>query len=141
MKKEVGMCFWPKPIMHPTKPINDASARMFIIIKPCGFCNQSFQCHDIIVINYKHTFHLFFLGAMLKDSNKCYVCKQKLHPNWWSSWGICGASEEVKELVEEMCVDDLQKDMAVDIIEAGRNNLDVRSNGHCKLMPIGIHKI
>jgi hypothetical protein len=25
---------------------------------------------------------------MLKDSNKCYLCKQKLHPYWWSSWGI-----------------------------------------------------
>lgn len=69
------------------------------------------------------------------------MCKQKLHLDWWSSWGICGANEEMKELVEEMCIDDLQKDMVVDIIEVARNSLDVKSNGDCKLVPIGIHKI
>ncbi len=51
---------------------------------------------------------------MLKYSNKCHVCKQKLHLDWWSNWGICGANEEMKELAEEMCIDDLQKDMAAD---------------------------
>jgi len=69
------------------------------------------------------------------------VCKQKLHPDWWSNWGICGANEEMKELAEEMCIDDLQKDMAADKIEAARSSLDVRSNGDYKLVPIEIHKI
>jgi len=69
------------------------------------------------------------------------VPKKNLHPNWWSSWGICGADEEMKELIEEMCLDDLQKDMAIGIIEVARNGFDVRSNGGCKLIPIEFHKI
>jgi hypothetical protein len=47
----------------------------------------------------------------------------------------------MKELAEEMCIDDLQKDMAADKIEAARSSLDVRSNGDYKLVPIEIHKI
>jgi hypothetical protein len=66
---------------------------------------------------------------MFKNSNKCYVCKQKLHLDWWSSWEIHEANEEVKELVEEMCLNDLQKDMAANIMETTRSGLDVKSNG------------
>jgi hypothetical protein len=42
----------------------------------------------------------------------------------------------MKELAKEMCIDDLQKDkrMIADIIEAARSDLDVRSNGDCKLV-------
>jgi hypothetical protein len=47
----------------------------------------------------------------------------------------------MKELAKEMCINDLQKDMVADIIEATRSGLDVRLNGDCKLIPIEIHKI
>ncbi len=36
------------------------------------------------------------MGAMLQDSNKCFMCKQKLHLDWWSSQGICDANEEIR---------------------------------------------
>jgi hypothetical protein len=84
MKKGGGMCLWPKPILHLAKPTND-SARTFIIINACGYYNQWFHCDDIVVTSYRHTFHPFCFEAMLKDSIKCCVCKQKLHPHWWVS--------------------------------------------------------
>jgi hypothetical protein len=28
-----------------------------------------------LLLSYKHRFHPFYLGAMLKNSNKCCVCK------------------------------------------------------------------
>ncbi len=105
MKERTGMSFWPTPIMHPTKlPTNDIEARAFIIIKPCGYCNQCFHCHDIAIISCKHVFHPFCLDAMLKDSNKCYMCKQKFHPNWLSSWGICETlpKEFVNKLLKQI---------------------------------------
>ncbi len=54
------------------------------------------------------------------------MCKQKIHLDWWSSWEICEANEEVKELEEEMCLDDLQKDMATNIMETTISGLDVK---------------
>jgi hypothetical protein len=57
------------------------------------------------------------------------VCKQKLHLDWWFSWEIREANVEMKKLVEEMCLDDLQKDMATNIMEAARSGLDVKSDG------------
>jgi hypothetical protein len=50
----------------------------------------------------KQTFHPFRLGAMLHNSNKCGVCKQKMHLDWWSNWGIYKQDEEMMELDEDM---------------------------------------
>ncbi len=64
MKKGGGMCFWPTPIMHSTKPLDDGS-RNFVIIKSCGYCHSWFHYDNIAIINFKHTFHPFCLGTML----------------------------------------------------------------------------
>jgi hypothetical protein len=64
MKKDGGMCFWPPPIMHSTKPL-DVGSRNFVIIKSCGYCHSWFHYDHIVVINFKHTFHLFCLSTML----------------------------------------------------------------------------
>jgi hypothetical protein len=80
MKKGGGMSFQPTPIIHLKKPTNDGG-RCVIIVQPCGYCNQCFHCFDIAVTSCKHLFHPLCFGAMLQNSNKCCVCKQKLRPN------------------------------------------------------------
>jgi hypothetical protein len=76
--------------------------------------------------SYKHTFHPFCLGAMLYNSNKCCVCKQKLHLNWWASWGIRELDEDMQELVVDMHIDDLHRDMVVGVLEAAKCGLDLK---------------
>jgi hypothetical protein len=39
---------------------------------------------------------------MLHNSNKCGACKQKMHPDWWSSWAISKQDEEMMELDKDM---------------------------------------
>ncbi len=72
------MIFKPKPILH-FEETAKKNGRAFIIVKSCGFCNEGFHCMDVVVTSYRHTFHPFCLGAMLKDSNKCYVCNVRFH--------------------------------------------------------------
>jgi hypothetical protein len=64
MKKGRGMTFSPSPIFHPKK-LADDHGRPVIIVQPCGSYNQSYHCDDIAVTSCKHTFHPFYLGAML----------------------------------------------------------------------------
>jgi hypothetical protein len=99
--RQGGMCFYPLPIVHPKIPVNDGGKNV-VIIKPCGYYNLCYHCCDIAITSCKHTFHPFCLGAMLQKSNKCVVCKQKLHLDWWSSWGIHEKDEEMKELAHDM---------------------------------------
>ncbi len=77
MKIGKGMAFKPKPNLH-FKDVLEDSSKTFVIVKPCGFCNQGFHCMDVAITSCKHTFHPFYLGAMLKESNKCCVCNVKL---------------------------------------------------------------
>jgi hypothetical protein len=84
MKIGRGMTFKPKPIVHFEDLLED-SGRTFIIVKPCGFCNQGFHCMDVAVTSCKHTFHPFYLGVMLKESNKCCVWNVTFHLDWWTS--------------------------------------------------------
>jgi hypothetical protein len=81
-------------------------SKTYILVKPCGFCNRGYHCHDI-AITCKHTLHPFCLGELLKVNNKCFVCAQMFHPNWWHSWGFREEDEDVKKLVVDMCVDEL----------------------------------
>jgi hypothetical protein len=90
MKIRRGMAFEPKPIVHFAEPLED-SGRTFVIVKPCGFCNQGFHCIHVDVISCKHTFHPFCLGVMLKESNKCCVCNVTFHPTTTK----CGCSSLV----------------------------------------------
>jgi hypothetical protein len=81
---QVGMCFQTLPILDLDKPLDDGGKNV-IIIKPYGYYNQWYHCANITITSCKHTFHPFYIGAMLYNFNKCVICKQKLHPNWWSS--------------------------------------------------------
>jgi len=47
-----------------------------------------------------HTYHPFFLGAMLNNSNKCYVYNVRFHLKWWASWGFWEVDEELMELAK-----------------------------------------
>jgi uncharacterized CHY-type Zn-finger protein len=132
MEKGDGIFLSPKPIVHPKKPA-DGGERNFIVINSCRYCNQWYHCYEV-VSNYKHTFHPWCLGAMLKDTNKCNVCKQKLHLDWWSSWGICEANEEM-ELDQGMNLDVVRQDMVANVLEAAKSGLDLKSNGESKLNP------
>jgi hypothetical protein len=72
---------------------------------------------------------------MLKDTNKCNVCKQKLHPYWWSNWGICEADKKMKELAQDMNLDVVHQDMVASVLEATKYGLDLKSNGESELNP------
>jgi hypothetical protein len=80
MKKMNGNSFWPKPIIHPNAHVNFDSPT-FLVIKRCGFCLQGFHCNDIVVISCKHMHHPFWLGELVKVTNKCSICEKKIHPN------------------------------------------------------------
>jgi len=80
MKIGDHVSFWPQPIIHLYKPLKE-DGRNIIIMKLCGYYNKWYHCADIVIISYKHTFHPFCFATMLEHSNKCCVCKEKLHPN------------------------------------------------------------
>jgi hypothetical protein len=81
LQKGGGMSFWPKPIQHLDMPLCDAPN--MIIIKTCGLCGQWYHYFDIVVTSCLHTYHPTCLNKHLKTNNKCKVCNQRLHPNWW----------------------------------------------------------
>ncbi len=85
MKNKSGTSFWPKSIVH---PMLNNKFEMYILDNPCGFCNRRYYCHDIAIVSCKHTCHQFCLGELLKVINKCSICAQMFHPNWWHSWGF-----------------------------------------------------
>jgi hypothetical protein len=68
-----GTFFWPKPMLHPSFPI-EIDSTPFIVLKACGFCKVGYNYHDISVTSCKHTYHFFCLGEMLKIGNKCLIC-------------------------------------------------------------------
>jgi hypothetical protein len=77
-------CFGCEPILHSSSVAKYGNAT-FIIVKHCEFCNRGFHSHDIVVASYKHTFYPFCLAKILKDNNKCLICGEILHPNWWTN--------------------------------------------------------
>ncbi len=104
MKNKSDTSFQPKPIVH---PMLNNKFETYILVKPCGFCNRGYHCHDIAVAFYKPTFHPFCLGKLLKVCNKCFVYAQVFHLDQWHSWGFREEDEDVKKLVMDMCVDEL----------------------------------
>jgi hypothetical protein len=51
------MSFKPKPIMHYEKDVEE-SERAFVIVKPCGFCNQGFHYMMLLLLHAnKHFTH------------------------------------------------------------------------------------
>ncbi len=119
MKNKNGTSFWPKPIVH---PMLDNKFETYILDNPCGFCNKGYYCHDIAIAFYKHTFHPFCLGELLKVINKCFICAQVFHPDWWRNWGLQEEEEEdededVKNLAMDMCVDKLRAKMKQTLVK------------------------
>lgn len=104
MRKGSGMSFWPIPQIHSEQSFIDVG-RNVVVIKPCGYCNKGFPNMDVAVTPCKHTFHPFCLGVMLKTSNKCLVCKEYFHPDWWNSWGFGEPDEKLIALAKEMHLD------------------------------------
>lgn len=126
MKDGSGMSFWPKPIIHPERPSADETT--VIILRPCGFCNGSFHCYDIVVTSCKHTFHPFCLGAMLADSQKCCVCDTSLHPDWWRSFGLRSAFDEMAEFAKTEAHEAAEQGMFQDWIQMAKEGLHSLSN-------------
>ncbi len=71
--KSAGTFFWPKSIIH---PMLNNKFETYILVKPCGFCNRGYHCHDIGITFYKHTFHPFCFKKILKlATNVLFVHK------------------------------------------------------------------
>jgi hypothetical protein len=100
MQMGVGMSIWPKPILHPSKPLCDVAN--MTIIKTCGLCQQCYYCYDIVVTYCLHAYHLTCLGEHLKTNNKCKVCNYRLQFDWWTSWGFITLDKDLIFVVEEM---------------------------------------
>jgi hypothetical protein len=73
MERGGGTSFWPKPTLHPSFLV-EIDSTPFIVLKACGFCKAGYNYYDISVSSCKHTYHLFYLGEMLKIGNKCLIC-------------------------------------------------------------------
>jgi hypothetical protein len=77
-----GVSFWPKPILHSTLVLEYAN---FILVKPYGVCNRGYHCNEITMVSCKHIYHLFCLSKVLRNTNKCLVCSELLHHDWWTN--------------------------------------------------------
>ncbi len=75
-------------------------------MKPCGVCGQSYHYFKIVVTSCLYTYHSYFLNHHLKSHNKCKVCNQRLHLNWWSSWGFRELDEDLTFTTQEMGVEE-----------------------------------
>jgi hypothetical protein len=63
---------------------------------------QWYHYGDIVITFCMHTYHLTCLKEHLKTNNKCKVCHQRLHPDWWSSWGFKDLDQDLSFLAQEM---------------------------------------
>jgi hypothetical protein len=104
MHKGGRMSFWPKPILHPDRPLCDAPN--MIIMKPCHVCGQSYHCFDIVVTSCLHRYHPSCLGHHLKTHNMCKIYNQRLHPNWWFNWGFRDLDEDLTFVAQKMGVEE-----------------------------------
>jgi hypothetical protein len=92
---------------------------------------------DVAITSCKHTFHPFYLGATLKESNKCYVCNVKLHFNWWTSWGFRELDDKLLELAKEMNLNQAREDImtkvkrSYNILELKQKNMLFKFNLTC----------
>jgi hypothetical protein len=73
------MSLWPKPILHPNKPLCDAPN--MIVMKPCGVCGQSYHCFDIAMTSYMPTYISFVLSwPTLKNPQQVQSLQSKIAP-------------------------------------------------------------
>jgi hypothetical protein len=92
------------PILNPDGPPCDGPS--MVLIKGCGLCGQWYHCFDVVVTSYLHTYHPTCLGEHLKIHNKCKVCNQRFHLDWWSSWGFRNMDDDLIFVAQEMGVEE-----------------------------------
>jgi hypothetical protein len=95
MENKRGLSVWPRPILHLAAGKVGDENFLYLVIKPCDFCNRGFHCCDIVVTSCKHTFHPLCLSEIVRTSNRCFVCNALFHLDWWRSWGFRGEDEEI----------------------------------------------
>ncbi len=54
---------------------------------------------------------------------------QRMHLDWWSSWEIREANDDMNELAKDMQIFTLRKDMVANVLEATNSKLDLQSIG------------
>jgi hypothetical protein len=94
MENGGGVSFWPKPILHPSSSTKFESVSL-IVVKPCGFCGRGYHFGDVAIASCKHTYRPFYLAKVVKDNNKCLICGELFHPNWFTSWGFRVEDEDM----------------------------------------------
>jgi hypothetical protein len=52
-----------------------------------------------------------------------------MHLDWWSSWEIREANDDMNELAKDMQIFTLRKDMVANVLEATNSKLDLQSIG------------
>lgn len=78
MERGGGMSLWSKTMLHTSSHIN-VDLTIIIVVKACGFCSGWYNCYNIVVTSYKHTYHPFCLGEMLKK-NKMSCLSRAVSP-------------------------------------------------------------
>lgn len=96
MENGGGISIWPKPILHPLLAKDGFDNLSYVDINPCGFCNRGFHCFDVVLTSCRHAFHPFCISEVARTGNKCVVCEELFHPDWWRSWGFRGVDEEIE---------------------------------------------
>jgi hypothetical protein len=56
-------------------------------------------------------YHPFCLGEMLKNNNKCMVCGEVFHPNWWTNFGFREQDKELEALAITICLDEQREEL------------------------------
>ena len=98
------------------------------MIKSYGYCDYVFQFNDIVVTSCRYVFHPFCLGIMIKSSNKCLVCKENLHPNWWSFWGFGEQNHRLTKLAQDLDFEEERKRTIANMRDAAKVGLDAISS-------------
>lgn len=106
-----GVSFWPKPLLHSCTTTESENANFNLVVKPCGFCNRSYHYNDIVVTSCEHTYHPFFLAKIILNNNKCLICGEILHPDWWTSWGFYVQDEDIRNLTLDLGLSEVWKIM------------------------------
>jgi hypothetical protein len=104
-KKGGGMSFWPKCFVLHLNRLPSDSPNMNIM-KACGLCAQWYHGGDIAITSCLYTYHLTCLGQHLKTHKRCKMCNQRMHLDWWSSWGFKNMDQELTFAKMEMGIEE-----------------------------------
>ncbi len=65
----------------------------------------------------------YCLGYHLKAHNNCKVCNQRLHPDWWFSWGFRDLDEDLAFTTQDMGVEEEQVHLLNEMKQTTRQNV------------------